>query len=188
MKHEVDERCEDQAAEEWGALATTELPSPPFVAEVVTAQHPTLVGRVLVRWELARGGTCERWLPALQGLAVRAADRVLVTKPSNWAEPIVTGVVDGFARRPELERGGPTVPLLPDERLRVVDARGTALVDVVPTPDGPVVRIANPEVALELEGELRVSARAIHLVARDGEAKITAAEDVVVRGETIHLN
>jgi hypothetical protein len=159
----------------------------PFVGVIVDSEHPTLSGRVLVRWS-CEGGQVERWLPALQGLALREGDRVIITKPENWAECVVTGVIDGFARRTEARRSGPSLALRPDECLRITDDAGKGLVEVVTTPAGPVIRLLERDVALELEGRLRVVAREVELVARDGDARITAEGDVIVRGDTVQLN
>lgn len=174
------------------ALSLAEVePSPgviePLVGECIETRHPTLAGRILVRWNA--GKTIERWLPVLQGLAVRMGDRVLLLKPGNWPEAVVTGVLDGFARRPEPRRtSAAEIALLPDETLRVTAADGTPLVDVCASQAGPVVRLAAPDVVLELPGALRVSARAIELRAREDAVEVAAASDVIVNGETIQLN
>ncbi|WP_437482581.1 hypothetical protein WME75_41135 [Sorangium sp. So ce1014] len=163
-------------------------PGEVIVGECVDARHPTLIGRLLVRWATPLGPQ-ERWLPSLHGLAVRAHDRVLVSQPSNWPEPIVTGVVDGFALRPEAPRAeAARLELHGDEALRVATADGKPLVDVFASETGPVIRLLTEGIDLELDGALRVSARSIDLVARQGEVRLGAADDVVVQGETIHLN
>ena len=117
----------------------------------------------------ARGARRVQWLPCLQTLSVRRRDRVLVVQPSNWAEPIVTGVVDGFARRPEAERSGPALTLLHDERLRVADAGGNPLLDIIPTEEGPVVKLLGADVNLELRGKLRIRAEELELVGALGD-------------------
>src|SRR5690606_19084982 len=66
-----------------------------LVGEVVDVKHPTLYGRVRVRWQDLEGQTFEKWLPTLQGLPVRVADRVLLMRAANWPEQVVTGVIDG---------------------------------------------------------------------------------------------
>ena len=83
-----------------------------LVGECVHDAHPTLLGRVRVRWtEPGQGGEVrEQWLACLLGVIVRQQDRVLLQLPDNWPEPVVTGVVDGFAMRPEAARlPGPSV-------------------------------------------------------------------------------
>ncbi|WP_437682414.1 hypothetical protein [Sorangium sp. So ce131] len=159
-----------------------------LVGECVDARHPSLAGRVLVRWDGASGPQ-ERWLPTLHGLAVRARDHVLITRPSNWPEPIVTGVVDGFALRPEVPPAeAARIALEPDEVVRITSAAGTPLVEVASSDAGPVVRLLTADVSLELPGDLRLRARSIDLTATQGEVKIKASDDVVVQGETINLN
>src|SRR5690348_3485617 len=75
-----------------------------LIGECVDARHPSLQGRVLVKFTIS-GHEQTRWLAKLQGLPVRVGDRVLMLCPGNsfdhGPEWIVTGVVDGFATRPE---------------------------------------------------------------------------------------
>lgn len=128
-------------------------------------------------------------MPTLQGLVVREGDRVLLMHAGNYPEPLVMGVVDGFARRPEPERaGGPSIELARDESLRITTKDGEPLLEVHPSLNGPVVRLLKSDVELELPGRLRLSAAAIELDAREGNVAIKAHDDVVVEGEIIHLN
>lgn len=160
-----------------------------LVGECVDAAHPTLVGRALVRWVTPDGREVQRWLSTLHGLPVRAGDRVLLTRPANWPDAIVTGVVDGFAKRPEVERAAAaSLTLQRDEALRVVDARGAPLVEVRGGDAGPTVRLLTDDASVELAGGLTLSAERIELVARQGAVRIAAHDDVVVRGEHIKLN
>lgn len=177
-------RLDEAPPEQLSSLRPGEV----IVGECVDARHPTLVGRLLVRWAAA-GGEQERWLPSLHGLAVRAHDRVLVSQPSNWPEPIVTGVVDGFAMRPEIPRTEALrIALHSDEVLRIATADDKPLVEVFASETGPVIRLMTDGVDLELPGALRISAASIDLVARQGEVRVNATDDVIVQGENIHLN
>lgn len=160
-----------------------------LVGEIVDTKHPSLRGRVRVRWRDLEGQTFEKWLPTLQGLPVRVADRVLMLCATNWPEYVVTGVVDGFARRPEVERDTRAqLELKRDEAIRVRSPEGEDIVEVFHGERGPVVRFLRDDVDLDLKGKLRVSAKAIELTAKEGQARIEASDDVVVVGETIHLN
>lgn len=164
-------------------------PGEALVAVCVDNRHPSLAGRVLVRWAMPSGGETSAWAPTLHGMAVREGDRVLLVQPVNAPEPIVTGVVDGFAARPEAPRGtGARLDLHGDEAVRIMSTDGTPLVEVFQGKAGPVVRLLAEETNLDLPGDLRVSARSVALIARSGEMKITARDDVVVVGETINLN
>jgi hypothetical protein len=160
----------------------------PLVAECVDARHPVLAGRVRVRWCEA-GVEQEGWLPTLQALVVRVGDRVLVQRAMNWPEPLVVGVVDGFAHRPDPPRHeAARLTLERDEALRITTPEGEPLVEVARGERGPVVRLLRPDVEVELAGALRVSAAAIELRAREGEVRVEASADVCVVGENVNLN
>jgi hypothetical protein len=161
----------------------------PIVAECIDARHPTLVGRVRVRWSDARGATIEKWGPTLQGAAIREGDRVMLQQPSNWPEPVVTGVLDGFARRPEVPKSAAaSIELKPDEVVRVAGSNGQTLLEVSQSENGPVVKLLDGDVNLELPGDLRIRANAIEMSAREGNVTIKASDDVVVEGDIVHLN
>jgi hypothetical protein len=101
----------------------------------------------------------------------------------------VIGVVDGFARRPEPDRvPAAALKLERDETVTLTTADGRALVEVYQDEDGPVVRLADEDVHLELPGTLRIDARQILLSAKRGGVEIAAEDDLHLRGEVIHLN
>ena len=160
-----------------------------FVGDCLDARHPTLRGRVLVRWIDALGAVRERWLPALHGLAVRQTDRVLAQQPSNWPEPVVMGVIDGYVARPEVLRDGvATLALKSDETIRVTTTDGQPLLELHGSDQGPVVRLLSQDAKIEVPGQLELSARSIALHAREGAVEIKASDDVTVQGEVIRLN
>lgn len=162
--------------------------SPPCMGECVDDRHPTLQGRVRVRWTDATGGRRDRWVPTLQGVGVREGDRVLLVAMAHEDEPVVTGVIDGFAARPAAEARGPALSLAQGESLRVLGSDGAPLVELRQSPDGPVVRLLSMDASIELPGTLRLSADAIALHARRGGVQVTATDDVSVQGEAIRLN
>lgn len=175
-----------------GELA--ERPSSPsrssgtWVAEVIDDHHPDLVGRVSVRWfDTAEAQTVTRWLPTLSGLPVRHGDRVTVQQPDNWPEPIVFGVIDGYARR-EAERYGAHIELRKDEVIEIRGHRGTPLVAIHEGEAGPVVRILSKDLGIDVPGHLRLTGATLELRATEGSTEIEARDDVVVQAETIHLN
>jgi hypothetical protein len=160
-----------------------------FVGECLDTHHPTLTGRALIRWVDALGAVSERWLPTLHGLAIRRTDRVLAQHPSNWPEPIVTGVIDGYAQRPDVPRvAAATIALKSDEAIVVTTAEGAPLLELRGTDQGPVARLLTTTADLEAPGDLRLTARSIALHATDGSVTIHASDDVTVKGESIRLN
>jgi hypothetical protein len=158
------------------------------VGTCTATQHPTLSGRVRVRCEQEEGVT-EEWLPCLHGLAIRELDRVLVQQPLNWPEPVVVGVVDGFALRPEAPLlPGPAIVLQPDEAVRIQAPDGTPLIELFEGDAGPVVRLLDDGLDLEIKGKLRMRAKSIELAAEQGGINLSAKDDVIVVGEVIRLN
>jgi hypothetical protein len=159
-----------------------------LVGFCVDDRHPTCSGRALIRWNTADAGG-DSWLPVLQNVVVRSGDQVLLSQPLNGPEPVVIGVVDGFAHRPPPpERNALALTLQNDEVLRVEDAKGRPLLEVRAGEDGPAVRLLRDNLALEVQGKLAFRADAIRMEARRGTVEIVAADDVCVRGEVVHLN
>lgn len=187
----VEEREEPSLLDELVAPPAREGAGSPevLVGDCLDARHPTLLGRGLIRWKDASGGEARRWLPTLSGVVLRAGDRVVLTRPANFDEPIVMGVLDGFEPRPEPEvTRGPSIAVERDETLRVTTAEGRGLLEIRQQESGPVVKIFDEGLDLELPGRLRLSADAIELEARKGPVNVRATDDVIVRGEVIKLN
>lgn len=183
---ELDEYIDSMESELEG---TRHRPGEPIVGECIDDRHPSLKGRYRVAWKDERGKAREVWLPGLQGLAIRKGDRVLLVSPSNWLEPIIVGCVDGFVPRPERERQpAATLTLKPDEKLRIESDDGEPLVEVYQGEQGPVVRLNTDDAEIDIKGRLKLSARSIELNAKMGEVEIDAHDDVVIKGEAIHLN
>jgi len=192
LPEQADEADSEAPSVALGTLAehtTSPLAGGPLVAECVSTQHPTLTGRALCRITSADGSVIERWLPTLAGLAVRDGDRVLLIQPVNYAEPIVTGVLDGFTPRPERSTtAAATRTLLADEVIRFESHAGEPIVEMGPGELGPVVRLLGANVTVETAGSVRLSAGDVELRARSGSVRIAASDDVVVEGEAIRLN
>lgn len=169
---------------------TPSMRAPRMLVGLVTDdRHPTLRGRVKVRYTDAAGDTFEKWMPALYAMPIRANDRVLFTQAENFDEPIVTGVIDGFALRPEIDKNAAAkVEIKRDEVVRIDDSEGRPLLEVHSSDAGPVLKLLNEDVNLEVPGKFSVSAKSISLEARLGEATIEAHDDVIVKGENIKLN
>ena len=161
-------------------------PSGPLVGTCTEERHPSLAGRVRIRWE-SHGEFQERWMPCLSHLVVRQADRVLFLLPGNHGEPVVLGVLDGLRERePELKEL-PKLELKADERLRIVDDAGLPLLDLQRTEGRLELKLAQPGADLSLPGVLRLAADHIEIQARRGMI-LRAGDNVIVQGENISLN
>ncbi len=159
------------------------------MGRIVDDRHPTLGGRVLVRWKDAAGATHERWLLTLQGLPVRTEDRVLMLHPEGSEEPVVTGVLDGFARRPESERSDAArIELRRDEAVRIVGATGDPLLEIHEGESGPVLTVLHEDLEIAAPGRVRIRGKQVQLEAQEGPVEIEASDEVALRGELIKLN
>ncbi|MDR3099718.1 MAG: phage baseplate assembly protein V, partial [Paraburkholderia sp.] len=184
----------EQAAAPARASATPGL----LAGEVTDTHHPDSPGRVRVRWLSSHGEAVERWLQCLRGQRPRMGDRVLVEQPANWPEPLVTGILaagagggagSGEAVEPD---PGPhpsqTLKLAPEECVRIDDANGTPLVQILASSAGPVVRLMSPDVSLEAAGKLSLRAQTLELEAGRGGVDIRTEADTLVRSRYIRLN
>jgi hypothetical protein len=161
----------------------------PFVAECTDVHHPTLQGRVRIRWDGARPEGVEMWVPTLHGQAIRKGDRLLLQTPHGGDEPIVVGVIDGFLPRPEPDRTvAARIEVKQDEMLQVCTQEGLPLIEIVRDEKGPVVRLLQSDTRVDIKGKLSISAEELELKAVKGEVRIQASDDVNVVGEAIHLN
>ena len=170
--------------------AAAEFPGPgeTLIGECIDSEHPSLKGRVQVTW--THDGPEQRaWVPTLTGLALRAGDRVLLTRPSNHDEPVVIGVLDGLVtRRDAAKERGPALELKSDEALRVHAHDGTPILEVTATDRGPAVRLLESQGRVIFPGKLSMQAEGIEFEATKGEVTITASGDVRVEGEVVRLN
>lgn len=159
-----------------------------FVGSVLAERHPVLLGRVLVRYD-RDDVPRDAWLPVMRGVAARFGDTVLLADPANWCEPLVVGIIDGFSE----EKTRPPIvahrlELRDDEVVEVCDSWGRPLLHIRDGADGPVLALARADVDLEIAGRLRIRADSLELAALRGAVAIDASDDVVIRGEIIHLN
>lgn len=175
--NQLEERTRSNTEDQMGPV--------PRIGRCVATEHPSLPGRVRVQV----GEETPRWMPTMRGLRVRAHDRVLVTQPQNWPEPVVVGVVDGLL--PTDARSTPVaeLQLAPNESLRIVNARREAILELSTDDDGrPQLALVHPDLELSTPGELRLSASTVSIHASRGDVCVDANHDVVVTGEVVHLN
>lgn len=71
-----------------------------LVGDVLDSSPSESPGRVLVRWRALDGTLCERPVSKVRGLIVERGDVVLLHRPANWPEWLVTHVVEGKGEPP----------------------------------------------------------------------------------------
>ncbi len=169
----------------------------PLVGECVDTHNPHLPARILVQARGEGGKLAAAWLPILADLRVRPGQRVLLSKPHNWPEPVVVGVLAGL--EPPGEDAGkaaqPTVPSEPSLRLEpgqglvVQGPSGQPLVRVSATCDGEArIELLPKDVDLEVPGRLRLGGESVELRARSGDIDLRTEGDTIVRARVIRLN
>lgn len=66
-----------------------------LVGDVLDKAAPSSPGRVLVRWQTVDGIWDEGSLRVVRGLAIENGDLILLHRPANWPEWLVTNVIEG---------------------------------------------------------------------------------------------
>jgi len=158
--------------------------NPSVVGEVIDTHNPDLKAHVLVRWLSGDADVCERWLKCVRGTWPRRGDRVLLEQPVNWPHWLVTAVVEGISAEEQLEEIGAAnrqLELEPGQCLRIADFQSNPLLDIYTSSQGPVVRLLNENVDIEVAGKLRFKASTIELEAGRGGVDIRTDADTVVR-------
>ena len=172
-------------ADEYGK---TRAPST-LIGMCLDNHHPSLSGRCLIRWTDASKMSQEKWLPCIRDIKPQRYDRVLLLQPGNWFEPLICGILDGLAGPADhTPKPGPAIQLEKHKALHVVDSNDTPLLQIEQGEQGPVLRLLNDDLNIEVKGRLRISAKDIQLAASRGEIRMNAKDDVHVQGEMIHLN
>ena len=170
-----------------------QAPGGQLLCEVLDTHHPHLPGRVGVAWHNPDGTRLERWVSIVSGLHLCRGDQVLMLKPANTSSWVITQKLtsaiaadnqrdtpsDANARTLRLERG---------EVVRVATADGEMLLEVASEREGPVVRLVQPQIDLEVAGRFRVRAETIELEASEGGVDVRTSGEVVMRGRPIRLN
>ena len=137
------------------------------------------------------------WLPVLDQLRILPGQKLLLSKPDNWPEPVVMGVLAGLERPSEGcdapapkpgEAADPQLRLEPGQAIVITSPEGQPLLTLTATPEGPRVELHQSDVALEMPGRLRIGAERIELHSRGGGVDIRSEGDTVVRSRIIRLN
>jgi hypothetical protein len=162
----------------------------PLLAEVLDTHNPYMRGRVFVRWHDGERGPIEAWLRIVEGVRARKGAQVLLSKPANAPEWLVTAALFAAATEIVEESSDPAPELLrlePGQVLRIEDHRGQAVVELGGDQAGPRVRLLGRDATMAVDGTLRLEARELELCGREGVELRTEGE-VLARGRVNRLN
>jgi hypothetical protein len=163
-----------------------------LVGECLDTHHPHLPHRVFVQARDRDGVPVCAWLPVLDHLRVRVGAKVLLSKPDNWPEPVVVGVLLGLERpaerRESVASEGPSLRLELGQALVITGPDAQPLLQVSATADGPKVELFQADVEVDLPGCVRIGADRIELHSRAGGVDIRSEGDTIVRSRVIRLN
>lgn len=164
------------------------------VGEVVDTHHPHRPGRICVRWRDATGAEHVHWLPYNTGLRFNIGQRVVIARPSNWPEWLVTASLSQaweqgpIQENPEDEDSSvTTIRLEESETLRVQNARGETMFELGRQGGQPVLKVSR-DLNLELDGTFRVDAARVEIRSGQNGTDIRSEGDTVVRSRQVRIN
>ncbi|MCA9698470.1 MAG: hypothetical protein KC431_13150 [Myxococcales bacterium] len=185
----------DELLEHASRVQATAIQGGTLIGECLDTHNPHLPRRILVRVHDAAGDASTAWLATLAEIRPRPGQRVLLSKPDNWPEPVVVGVIAGLVEPPPRENAvvdgdsaGPELRLSVGERLTILGPEGQRVLELRSTAEGPQIQLMQANVAVSLPGVLRLSADRIELDAKQGGVDVRTDGEAVVRARTIRLN
>ncbi len=144
-----------------------------WLGKCLAADDVASDGRCLVGYIDGDGRACRVWALRLRGVDLCGGDRVVMMQCGNCEEPVIVGVVALAPRLPkEKAAPNPQITLSADESLQVLAANGSELLHISQTDAGPLVRLSQPDVQLELPGDFHLSAAARFVLSPPGRRAI----------------
>lgn len=136
-----------------------------------------------------------------RGLSVVPGDRVLFVMPANSPLAVITSVLSPASQNATCQTAlmaAETSSRLPtaqelvlrdSESLCVMTSTGQTLVAIERGACGPIVRLGEGSLELDMPGELHLMADSLRFTTRSGPISIQSqSDDVIVQGRVIHLN
>lgn len=174
----------------------------------VCAEHDTRIdGRALIEYQDEDGDRQRVMASLATGLAVLPGDKVLFVIPANEPIAVVTTVLARTSsmvksesttsmkseainqREAEMISGRNQLVLRDSDALQVTNASGKTLLAIERGACGPIVRLGQGDLALDVPGEFHLVADSMTFSSRQGPVQINSpADDVIVKGRTIRLN
>ncbi|NJK31241.1 MAG: hypothetical protein HC927_01840 [Deltaproteobacteria bacterium] len=160
-----------------------------LLGEVLDTHNPYMRGRVFVRWYDGERAN-EAWVRIVEGVRARKGAQVLLSKPANAGEWLVTAALFAGPKEVVEESGDPAperLRLEPGQVVRIEDHRGQAVVEIGGDQEGPRVRLLGRDVTLAVDGTLRLEGREVEVCGREG-VELRSEGEVMARGRVIRLN
>lgn len=165
------------------------------VGEVVDTHHPHRPGRVCVRWRDVAGAVQEHWLVYDASLRPEPGRHVVLSRPSNWPEWIVTSMLSvspssssrevlASSDRPGVQQ---VVRLEESEALRVESSQGALMFELLQTADQPVLRLGR-DLTIALDGTLRLAADRIEMRSGAQGTDLRSEGSTVLRSPQVRIN
>jgi hypothetical protein len=136
-----------------------------------------------------------------RGLSVVPGDRVLFVMPANSSLAVITSILSPTAQGTTCETAlvaagtrqrlpiSQELVLRDSESLCVTTSTGQTLVAIERGACGPIIRLGEGSLELDMPGELHLMADSLRFTTRSGPISIQSqTDDVVVQGRTIRLN
>lgn len=167
-----------------------------IVGEVVDTHHPHRPGRVCVRWRDVDALVQEHWLAYAAHVRPEIGRYVVLARPSNWGEWIVTAMLSLTSRANHAESTPDSSPHLCDSRsvkldenetIRVENAQGKFMFELRHTGEQPVLSLGR-DLTISLDGTLRFSADRIEMRSGAQGTDLRSEGSTVLRAPQIRIN
>lgn len=159
-----------------------------LTGRVEDTHNPDLPGRVFVRWIGAGRVEQRAWLLYVQGVTPRRGDHVLLSRPDNDPQWLVTAVVGGEPAVRPVAEASRTLRLDPGQRVRIEAHDGTPLLEIGGSANEIVLRALIDDLAVEAAGRLRLAGRGVQIEAGAEGVDIRTDGEAVVRGRHVRIN
>lgn len=167
------------------------------VGEIVDTHHPHRPGRVCVRWRDVDAVEHEHWLVYNAGIKPAKGRLVVLSRPSNWREWLVTSMLTqgpaseaSPSQASEASQPGASAPVLRLEEcdaLRVETAQGKLMFELAQEGEQPVLRVGQ-DLTIALDGTFRVEAGRVEVRSGPQGTDLRSEGPTLIRGTQVRVN